>query len=283
MLGLAYESTSPGPAKTLMSTLVSEGLIQDVFGLCLGIYGGYFAVGGTDSRFYKAEALVETPIVELSRYVIRTRGIQISGTPISNRTDIYNPTVIDTTTQHVLLLPSATFNLFYDVFVTKHCSPPNYLYGACLPDRRQTIWAGQCFDFTDEQLDKYPSINVLFESATRGSGAVSITLDPRDYLVEDKTGFRCLDVQPHTNPEIGGILLGANWMQKFYTIFNRCAGHLTFSSSCVLRLLHAGKNVESALHLRATVRVRATSCGKYRDRTRRAPCRGSSLTCSKCI
>lgn len=223
VLGLAYDSIAVGPAPTLLTSMVSAGLIQDVFSLCLGMYGGYFALGGSDTRFYRPEALVETPIAQQARYVIRTLGLHVSGTPISNRTEIYNPTVIDSSTQHVLLLPSATFALFYDVFVLKHCSPPNYLYGACQADRRQTIWAGQCFDFTDEQLAQYPTLSILFESANRGSGAVVLTLEPRDYLMEDKTGFRCLDIQPHSNPEIGGMLLGAHWMQKYYTIFNRCA------------------------------------------------------------
>lgn len=221
VFGLAYDSIAVGPMPTLMTSLVSSHIFQDVFGMCLGLYGGYFSLGGSDARFYQADALVETPIVQQARYVIRTVSVQINGTPLSNRTDIYNPTVIDSTTQHVMLLPSATYALFYDIFVMKSCTPPNYLFGACLPDRRQTIWDGQCFDFTDEQLSQYPTITVMFESSNPEAGAVRLTLDPRDYLIEDKTGFRCLDIQPHTTPELGGILLGAHWMQKYYTIFNR--------------------------------------------------------------
>ncbi len=36
--------------------------------------------------------------------------------------DAYNPTILDTTSKHVLLLPSTTWDQFYDLFIKRYCT-----------------------------------------------------------------------------------------------------------------------------------------------------------------
>ncbi len=251
-------------------------------------------LGGVAADFYEPTALVETPIQQQTRYVIRTTNLKISGTPISLRTDAFNPTIIDSTTQHILLLPSSTWESFYDVFVVKYCAGANPLFGVCSPDSSQTIWEGACYDFTDEQLAKYPTLEISFERLA-GAAEAHLQLAPQDYLVEDENGFRCLDILPHNNPEIGGMLLGARWMQKYYTIFNRRERKIGFAPArnCsgaryVLELVAGNEQsgtVSTLLRTPLTLRVvdlatkEVVPNGAFRERP---PLRSLALTAWQC-
>jgi cathepsin D len=228
-LGLAYQSLSSANVPTLMARLTDGHVIsRDEFSICLGQYGGFLVLGPSSDLFRKGD-FIWTPLQQKTNYVIRIASLEVAQYPLPGPSDVFNPTIIDSTMKHVLMLPSAAWDQFYDLFKTRYCLGANVLHGVCNTGSL-SIWEGSCFAFTSEQLDRFPTLYVVLEDVN--FQAVRLPLTPRDYLVEsDPSGFRCLDIVSHNTPSIGGAVLGARWMQKYYTTFDRGNSRIGFAQA----------------------------------------------------
>jgi len=115
---------------------------------------------------------------------------------------------------------------FYTSFVTTYCQGKQTLFGACTTATSiDTIWTGACYSFTELQLKAYPTIYIIL------ANDITLSLDPLDYLVSNSAGFRCLDILSHNNPDVGGLLLGYRFMQKYYIIFDREQKQIGFAEA----------------------------------------------------
>eukprot|EP01027_Heterolobosea_sp_BB2_P024116 GEZU01036300.1.p1 GENE.GEZU01036300.1~~GEZU01036300.1.p1 ORF type:complete len:234 (-),score=72.71 GEZU01036300.1:82-783(-) len=209
---------------TAFDALVEAGQLSNVFSMCIdNAQGtGQLTVGGIDGSLYEGEILY-TPIIFPKWYVIYMTDLSVNGVTLGLPSPMYNKigggTILDSGT-NTLVVTEAAYEILFARFV-EYCSSAQVpLVGVCGAgvEANATLFAGECFPMTSEDIAKFPSVEVTL----RGVENAPFVLRGEDYLIQHPdlgAGTYCLGIQ---SSGLGGFtILGNVFQNPHYIVFDR--------------------------------------------------------------
>jgi len=227
IMGIAYTPISRVDAPTIIDNLVSQTGMKDLFSVCMTLEGGSLSLGEIPS-FVESGAIQYTPIVEEHYYTVYITDILVNTQSLGISQFYYNTggAVVDSGTTD-LLLPEEAYHALTKQ-VTDRCAVEEFV-GTCDAVYGQTLFDGYCFRMTEEELEAYPIISIIF------NGGVVIDISPTDWIVTgycDDPALYAIAIDPV--PHSYGTVLGDTIMRNRVTVFDREKRRIGFApvSSC---------------------------------------------------
>eukprot|EP01104_Vermistella_antarctica_P011876 TRINITY_DN3357_c0_g1_i2.p1 TRINITY_DN3357_c0_g1~~TRINITY_DN3357_c0_g1_i2.p1 ORF type:complete len:261 (+),score=68.12 TRINITY_DN3357_c0_g1_i2:436-1218(+) len=219
--GVTSQNISGLNAVPPISQLAEDGLISNILALCLLEEGGVMTIGGVDSSLYTGN-ISYTPLVygnvtnQTGLYDFNMLDFLVDDVSIGVDPSVYNEALscIDSGTNGVLLPPSA-FTALQNT-VTALCENTT-LHGVCDVLPNATIFDGQCFNYTQAQLEEFPEFTMVIEG-------VKLTFDATRYMVNPNgpsEGMSPLCFEIYSSGTVDRFtILGDIVMQNYYSIFD---------------------------------------------------------------
>lgn len=221
ILGMAYKSLACNPScfEPPFDAFVSQGLVDDIFSICMTATSGKLMLGGY------LPSVAKTPVQYVPLYLsdppryyrVRLPGyLQIGEDKLALPN--FKTAIVDTGTT-LIVTSTRTFAAIREYFQTRHCAVPEL----CGED--SWFQSGMCVSLAMEDLAKLPSISFNVE------GQVDLVLAPEDYMLEYKRGsrtYRCVGMMGMDG--LGGmVVLGNTLMQRYVTVYDRVNSRLGFA------------------------------------------------------
>eukprot|EP01006_Ploeotia_vitrea_P011806 TRINITY_DN31351_c0_g1_i1.p1 TRINITY_DN31351_c0_g1~~TRINITY_DN31351_c0_g1_i1.p1 ORF type:complete len:484 (-),score=44.50 TRINITY_DN31351_c0_g1_i1:103-1554(-) len=207
--------------KSPLDILIDEGLVPDNgYGMCFTPNGvGHITIGGKVTDYYTGD-FQWTPIVNDTFWNVGGRGLSVDSNPVGDKGD--TTVVIDSGT-NVLLLPNATYWQLADTFDAGWCSTIPNVCKSASPNLFDQL---KCFQFTEEEIAKFPIIKVELQGAT-------LELLPKWYLLprlvfpvpQEPAGdpakgeWYCLAIENGISKNTP-FIVGASIMTEYYAYFD---------------------------------------------------------------
>ena len=228
VMGMAYPTlSSVWLHNTPFDALYAAGeLKRKIFGLCLGDDRGQMSWGSIDENLYLNNTIYYTPVITKLWYSIEIEDMGVSGTSLKLPKSMYNKlgggTIIDSGT-NTFVVSEEIYDVIFARFIDV-CASRN-LVGLCNVSSNKTLFSGNCFDMTEEEIDQFPRVGVKF----KGTEQVWLNVTGRDYLWKhaEKGGKYCLEIQ--SSGPGGFTILGNVFQLPFYIIFDREVDRLGFA------------------------------------------------------
>jgi len=212
--GLAYPSISSVGSPNIFTLLTkSNQYLSTEFSLCLLPGGGFFTIGGNYTSY---PSFSFTPLTAQTYYAIELNDILVGTTSIGLPSSAYNsansPTIVDSGST-LINVPSNIYSAIEAQFKAICTTNPGSLVGICGVAAGNTMFDGQCYSMTANQIAAYPTLNFNI-----GNLGANFPVPPTAYLVPVTNAqgtFQCLG--------IGGastlVILGDVFMQNWNIVF----------------------------------------------------------------
>lgn len=221
ILGMAYKSLACNPSciDPPFDGLVRDGLVEDVFSICMTRSGGKLMLGGFDPRLARGKVqYVELQHGGAERYYrVDLGGSIMVGNVVVNLPNFVTA-IVDTGTT-LIVTSSRTFRALKAYFTENFCGATEL----CGDD--SWFQSGMCVSISEADLLSLPSLTLTV------GGRLKLVLRPSDYMLSvDREGkmFRCLGIMGLDG--LGGmVVLGNTVMQRYATVYDRARGRIGFA------------------------------------------------------
>jgi hypothetical protein len=223
IIGFAFQSLSSWGGSSAFSTLVGIYNFYDGFAMCLRPEGGVLELG---VDYSKNSNFKWTPITDEEWYGVDIEDILVGETSIGfSWWDLnWNGVIVDSGTT-LLIVPSDIFGAIQTVF-TNLCSKVK-LAGICGLPANETLFAGQCYNMTVQQVKQFPTFSINFYQLG------PLPIQPIDYLWQGTgiPGQYCMGIQAMDNLP---IIIGDVFMQRYHVVFDKNTDKIGFGpiSTC---------------------------------------------------
>jgi len=212
--GLSYQKFTYFNETGPLEALADSGQIADIFSLCILQENGTFTLGGTDSRFYLG-TIQYTPFIDTQGFGVYTLDVQISRKSLGFNSSIYNiggASIVDSGTFSILF-PSAVYQTISTIFL-ESC-PKSGLVGVCDLNFNQTLFAGNCFNMTLDEVERFPTFQILLAQG------VEISVGPLNYLVPtlNNPSTYCWGFQDGGSQSL--TIYGDVALKRYYSVFDK--------------------------------------------------------------
>lgn len=236
VFGLIPDGSSFGSISAFQQ-LVNAGQAENIFAMCINqTRGGVLTLGGVDSSLYEGD-IQWTRRAPGFGYRIMITSVSVNGEKVdvlshlhgARALDSMKATIIDSGT-NVWLTPTA---LFENIQKQLQSFCPFPVQGLC--GDSNTLFDGQCFNYTQAELAQFPSIVLHVDGE---SAQVDLLMAPSQYIVLQPNGSYCYGIKD-TGP-IGLSIVGDTTLQRYYTIFDNTKRRVGWapvrSENCVTTL-----------------------------------------------
>jgi len=225
--GLAFSALSGWQGQTAISVVISDYNLYDSFDMCLatqpGGNGGILAIG---DNYAKDARFQWTDIVQDQWYTVYMTNWFIGHTSLGVPAyDLnWDGVIVDSGTT-LIIVPYWIMDPIKKI-LTGMCANTT-LVGICGVKTGQSLFDGQCYSMTTEQVAAFPPMSFSF------TGISSLDMTPDDYLWQGagEPGVYCMGIQQMDNL---GVILGDVLIQRYHVIFDREQDKVGFGplSSC---------------------------------------------------
>lgn len=223
ILGMAFKSLACNPScfDPPFDAFVKNGLLHDVFSICMTSTGGKLMLGGYDKRVSKGRVqYVRLTHSGAERYYRITLDGRLGiGTEIVEMPD-FDTAIVDTGTT-LIVTSTRAFAAIKAHLQQRYCGVPEL----CGPD--SWFQSGMCVNLANEDLALMPSLTFVV------GGNLRLTLRPKDYMLSYKRGrrqYRCVGIMGMDG--LGGmVVLGNTLMQRYVTLYDRKASRIGFAQA----------------------------------------------------
>lgn len=194
----------------VLATLVAAGKCDNVWGLCMNegrVSNGTLTVGGVDSR------LAVEPISYVKDRGLN-HGFDVASIKLGNgkRLEVGKIAVLDSGT-NILLLPKDLHQEMQEAM----CEDATL-------SNCPGLWANECFDLTESQVDQYPPLSLELDGLT-------LEMTSRDYLLRGSplagsSGQYCLAIRDGGD---AGFIVGDTTMRNYYVVFDFAQKRIGFA------------------------------------------------------
>ncbi|EGG14251.1 hypothetical protein DFA_12021 [Cavenderia fasciculata] len=217
IMGLSYQSLDPNNGDDIFSLLVKTHEIHNSFSMCLSDEGGMLVLGGVDPKM-NSTLMKYTPITNERYYSVNCTGLRIDGNNLNSKS-FQSISIVDSGTTIMFLKLDIFNDLIY--YLVQHYS---HLPG--ITTQSESLWNHQCFTLSDRQLEKYPTISMVFPN-TEG-GLFEVAIPPNLYMIKIDDmycfGFEKLPIKSPYSVLIGDVAL-----QGYNVHYNREDGSIGFA------------------------------------------------------
>lgn len=223
ILGMAYKSLACNPScfDPPFDSFVKEGLVQDVFSICMTATGGKLMLGGYDAKVAKTRVrYIPLQHSGAERYYRITLGGSLLVGEERVSLPNFQVAIVDTGTT-LLVTSTRTFATLKEHFQKKYCMIPEL----CGSD--SWFQSGMCVSLSERDLGRLPALTLTV------GGRVRLVLRPRDYMLSYSRGgktYRCVGIMGMDG--LGGmVVLGNTLMQRYVTVYDRRNARLGFAEA----------------------------------------------------
>ena len=215
--------------QSVISQLATNSAIDGwIWSLCLqagAVSNGTITVGGIDDRLHNGE-IQYTPNVGNGFYSMQITGIQLNKS--ANVFLDEQQVIIDSGT-NILLLPDESYTSMKKLMLDM-CSTVN-LHGICDVNSTETLFDNVCYNFTQAQIDMFPTITFQVTGIELEMTAAQYILF--EYGVNFKAGESCLGI---SSTGAGGLfIVGDTLIERYLVVFdqtNQKIGWAPVSDQC---------------------------------------------------
>jgi len=232
IIGVSFLSNSEIDAPDFIDMLSNQGQIENIFTLCLnlginGPTGGAMTLGGEGP--YTGGSYFYTPILQMQGqyyfYTVNITDMQVNGESLGLPSSSYNNNgaIVDSGTND-FIVSSRVYNTIKQIFLN-NCSQSN-LYGVCtgVSSPSKTIFDGECFQMTQEQVNQYPNLNIQLPNGM-------LSVPPVNYVTQGD----CQDPSLYSLSLVGangdGTIMGDVVMMAYSVVFDRVNYQVGFAPS----------------------------------------------------
>lgn len=223
ILGMAFKSLACNPScfDPPFDAFVKEGLVHNVFSICMTSTGGKLMLGGYDKRVSKGRVqyvrLTHSGAERYYRVTLDGR-LGIGGESVSMPD--FRTAIVDTGTT-LIVTSTRAFAAIKEQLQRRYCNVPEL----CGPD--SWFQSGMCINLADEDLALMPSFTFTV------GGDVRLTLRAQDYMLSyrrNRRTYRCVGIMGMDG--LGGmVVLGNTLMQRYVTVYDRKSGRIGFAQA----------------------------------------------------
>lgn len=223
ILGMAYKSLACNPScfDPPFDSFVKQGLVEDVFSICMTATGGKLMLGG-----YKP-SVAKTPVKYVPLYLsdpARYYRVRLTGSLKIGDKMVAMPNfktaIVDTGTT-LIVTSTRTFAKLKQHFQDNYCIVPEL----CGED--SWFQSGMCVSLSEEDMKNLPTLTFNLEAG------LNLYLRPEDYMLEYRRGsksYRCVGIMGMDG--LGGmVVLGNTMMQRYVTVYDRQNGRVGFAEA----------------------------------------------------
>ena len=223
ILGMAYRTLACNPScfDPPFDAFVRNGLVEDVFSICMTGTGGKLMLGGFDARVARGRVrYVDMAHAGAERYYQVSLGgrVDIGGREVSMPN--FRTAIVDTGTT-LIVTSTRTFDALKQALQERYCMVAE-LCGA-----DSWFQSGMCVGLSRRDLALLPDITLTV------GGSMELRLRPEDYMLSYKRGartYRCVGVMGMDG--LGGmVVLGNTLMQRYVTVYDRGRGRIGFAEA----------------------------------------------------
>jgi len=211
------QSGSNDPTDLFLSLYEAGSVSRNIFGMCL-LFGsgsqsnGTITFGDVDTSLYTGSIQWTPNTAGGSGYGVNLQGLTVFGQTISQVAD--RGAILDSGT-NVLLIPHNAFQAVANAFY-QSCNSGSNLVGVCNIPNDQSLFSGNCFPMTPDQVNAFPNV-------TLNLVGVTINMPPYTYLnqfvPESKNPLLfCLGIRDTGRG--GFTIIGDTSMSEYYVIFD---------------------------------------------------------------
>jgi len=230
IVGVSFTSNSEIGAPDFIDNLAMEGQIANIFTLCLnlgitGPTGGAMTLGGEGP--YTSGPYQYTPILQMNGdyyfYTVNMTDFQVNGQSLGLPIINYNKNgaIVDSGTND-FIVSSKVYSTIKQVFLN-NCSESN-LYGVCTGvSGGKTIFDGECFKMTEQQVNAYPNLMVVL-----GQDIV-LSVPPQSYVTQGDCNDPSLYSLSLVAANGDGTILGDVFIFSYSIAFDRVNYQIGFA------------------------------------------------------
>lgn len=223
ILGMAFKSLACNPScfDPPFDAFVKQGLVHDVFSICMTNTGGKLMLGGYDSSVSKTrvEYVRLTHSGQERYYRVALDGKLGIGDESVVMPD-FRTAIVDTGTT-LIVTSTRTFAAIKQELQRRYCNVPE-LCGA-----DSWFQSGMCVNLAEEDLNLMPSLTFTMNNN------VKLLLRPEDYMLSYRRGrrqYRCVGIMGMDG--LGGmVVLGNTLMQRYVTVYDRRKDRIGFAEA----------------------------------------------------
>jgi hypothetical protein len=219
IFGLAYSTTSAWGGESPLISFMKENNYYLAFSMCLHNDSGSSLTVGIDA--HSNPNIAWSPRVFKAYYSVTLESMMVSGqalkVPPKSINGKYGALVDSGTT--LIILPTPVFTALKAAFKA-NCSAYK-LPGVCGVKDKDSIFAGNCFDMTEEDKAHFPDFSVK----VKGIDKVQ-TIGSVKYLVHQGNEL-CLGIVPSGDEDV--TILGDTFMRGFYFVFDQVTNSVGFA------------------------------------------------------
>lgn len=223
ILGMAFKSLACNPScfDPPFDAFVKQGLVHDVFSICMTNTGGKLMLGGYDSSVSKTrvEYVRLTHSGQERYYRVALDGKLGVGDESVVMPD-FRTAIVDTGTT-LIVTSTRTFAAIKQELQRRYCNVPEL----CGTD--SWFQSGMCVNLAEDDLKLMPSLTFTM------SNDVKLKLRPDDYMLSYRRGrrqYRCVGIMGMDG--LGGmVVLGNTLMQRYVTVYDRRKDRIGFAEA----------------------------------------------------
>lgn len=223
ILGMAFKSLACNPScfDPPFDAFVKQGLVHDVFSICMTNTGGKLMLGGYDTSVSKTRVqyvgLTHSGQERYYRVALDGKlGIGGEGVIIPD----FRTAIVDTGTT-LIVTSTRAFAAIKQELQRRYCIVPEL----CGSD--SWFQSGMCVNLADNDLKLMPSLTLTV------GGSIKLVLRPEDYMLSYRRGrrqYRCVGIMGMDG--LGGmVVLGNTLMQRYVTVYDRRNDRIGFAEA----------------------------------------------------
>lgn len=223
ILGMAYKRLACNPSclEPPFDAFVKNGLVEDVFSICMTSVGGKLMLGGFDASVAKSKVrYIEMTHSGAERYYrVELGGSMKIGSETVSMPN-FQTAIVDTGTT-LIVTSTRTFQALKGHFEKRFCDV------AELCGEDSWFESGMCVSLSDADLEMLPVLTLTV------GGWLELELRAADYMLRYKRGkkeYRCVGIMGMDG--LGGVVvLGNTLMQRYVTVYDRRHGRIGFAEA----------------------------------------------------
>jgi len=219
IFGLAYPTTSAWGAQSPLIEFMSQNGYYLGFSMCLHNDSGSSLTIGLNA--HSNPNIAWAPRAFKAYYSVSLDSISIAGKTLSVSQKVLNGkfgALVDSGTT-LIVLPQTVFDAV-EAAMKAVCSTYK-LPGVCGVSQKDSIFAGNCFDMTQDDKDHFPDFGVKVTGISQVQTIGSIK-----YLVHQGNQL-CLGIVPSGQESV--TILGDTFMRGFYFVFDQASNSVGFA------------------------------------------------------